>query len=291
MRAGVGFTPPLLFVQTNLSKPTNMNLRIASAITGLIALSGVSQAATLIVPAFGNTSSQYNGILRAARQQPLIAVINPDNGVGSGRIGSVGSFVNRVQGTGSLAVGYINTNYGSRSISSVKSDINAYVSRYGADGIFLDEFSDSLGDLSFYREIYKYAKSKGLKVVGNPGTFVPKQFAGVTDILITWEDFYSNGFSSWKQKGWTKKYSKKKFGAMVQGTSNYQSAISRANSQNAEFVYVTDTSYGSLPGNFNSQASHVAGLGGVNVQAIPEPTVTFSLAAAAGMLALRRRRR
>lgn len=245
----------------------------------------------MIVPAFGNTSSQYNGIVRAARQQELVAVINPDNGVGSGRIGSVARFVNRVQSTGSIAIGYINTNYGSRGIGSVKSDINAYVSRYGADGIFLDEFSDQLSDLSFYREIYKYAKSKGLKVFGNPGTSVPKQFASAADVLITWEDFYGNGFGSWKQKGWTKKYSKKKFGAMVQGTSDYQSVISRANSQNAEFVFVTNTDYGSLPGNFSAQAGHVAGLGGVNVQAIPEPTVTFSLAAAAGMLALRRRRR
>jgi|GEM_PF-2776382 hypothetical protein len=243
-------------------------------------------ATTLIVPAFGNNSAQYRGVLAAAKQASLIAVINPDEGVGSGRNGSLASFSRKIQSSGSLSAGYINTNYGRRSLGEIRSDINKYKSTYGTGAIFLDEFSDSASQIGAYREIYNYAKSQGLKVIGNPGTFVPRGYADVTDILITYEDTYGAGFSGWKQKSWTKKYPKTKFGAIVNTTSDYRSVFSRAASQNAEYVFATDgeepSPYGRLPDYFSAQAAAAAGTG-VNAQsgsgrgrgrgasAVPEP--------------------
>jgi len=245
-------------------------------------------ATTLIVPTFGNTSAQFRGVLAAAKQASLIAVINPDDGVGSGRNGSLASFSRKIQSSGSLSAGYINTNYGRRSLDSIRSEINKYSSAYGAKAIFLDEFSDSSSQIGAYRDIYKYAKGKGMKVIGNPGTFVPRGYADVTDILITYEDTYGAGFSRWKQKGWTKKYSKNKFGVIVNTTSDYRSVFSRAASQNAEYVYATDgeepSPYGRLPDYFSAQASAASGSGvnaqsgsgggrgrGNNASAVPEP--------------------
>ncbi len=173
-----------------------------------------------------------------------------------------------------------------RSLDSIRSDINKYKSSYGAGAIFLDEFSDSASQIGNYREIYNYAKSQGMKVIGNPGTFVPRGYADVTDVLITYEDTYGAGFSRWKQKGWTKGYSRNKFGVIVNSTSDYRSVFSRAASQNAEYVFATDgeepSPYGRLPDNFSEQVSAAAGTG-VNAQsgsgrgrgrgaaAVPEP--------------------
>jgi hypothetical protein len=243
-------------------------------------------ATTLIVPTFGNNSAQFRGVLSAAKQASLIAVINPDDGAGSGRNGSLVSFSRKIQSSGSLSAGYINTNYGRRRLGEIRSEINKYKSTYGARAIFLDEFSDSASQIGAYRQIYKYAKSQGMKVIGNPGTFVPRGYADVTDILITYEDTYGAGFSRWKQKSWTKKYPKSKFGAIVNTTNDYRSVFSRAASQNAEYVFVTDgeepSPYGRLPDNFSAQASAAAGTG-VNAQsgtgtgrgrgasAVPEP--------------------
>jgi len=72
----------------------------------------------------------------------------------------------------------------------------------------------------------------------------------------------------------------------VNTTNDYRSVFSRAASQNAEYVFVTDgeepSPYGRLPDNFSAQASAAAGTG-VNAQsgtgtgrgrgasAVPEP--------------------
>ena len=232
-------------------------------------------ASTLIVPAYGNTSAQFNGILSAARQSSLIAVINPNDGAGGGTVGKTATFAKKIQASCILAAGYINTNYGRRSLDAIRGDINKYRNAYGAKAIFLDEFSDSSADIGAYREIYNYAKSKGMKVIGNPGTSVPRGYADVTDVLITYEDTFGAGFSRYKQKSWTKSYPKKKFGVIVNSTKDYQAVISKANSQHAEFVFATDgtepSPYGKLPGYFDEQVSAVKGRG-INAQAIPEPS-------------------
>ncbi len=240
-----------------------------------ILLTAPASATTLIVPAYGNTTAQFNGILAAARSSSLIAVINPNDGVSGATQSKTASFSKKIQSSGSLSAGYINTNYGKRSIGEIRSDINKYSSAYGAKAIFLDEFSDSSSDIGAYREIYNYAKSKGMKVIGNPGTFVPRGYADVTDVLITYEDTFGAGYSSFKQKSWTKSYPKKKFGVMVSTTNDYRAVIKKAESQNAEFVYATDATepspYGRLPSNFSEQVSAVRGRG-INAQSIPEPS-------------------
>jgi Spherulation-specific family 4 len=269
-------------------------------------LASPAAASTLIVPVFGNTSSQFSGTLAAARKSSLIAVINPDDGPGSGRSASTANFSRKIQAAGSLSAGYVNTNYGRRSLDSIRSDINKYRSSYGAKAIFLDEFSDNAGDIGAYRAIYDYAKSQGMKVIGNPGTFVPEGYAKVTDILITYEDT-AGRFSNWKQKAWTKKYSKNKFGAIVSTTGDYRSVINRSRSQNAEYVYATDETepdpYSRLPSYFNELSSAVQG-SGVNAQsggggkggsgrgarAIPEPG-SISLLLGSLLLGLTRRKR
>ena len=264
-------------------KPT---LKTISLICATL-LPSMATAATLIVPVFGNTSSQYRRVVSAANDQELIAIINPDNGPGSSRSGKTGRFVNQIQDTGSLAVGYINTNYGSRDIGDIRSEIDRYVSYYGADGIFLDEFSDSVSDISLYRDIFKYAKSKDLKVIGNPGTFLPKAFAKYADMFITYEDYYDNGFKNFKQKSWTKK-SNKQFGVIVQGTNDYQAVINKADQQDVEFVFVTDGDYGSLGSDFSGLSGAVKGRGG-KVSAVPEPSAMALLGL--GLVGMLRRKR
>ncbi len=59
--------------------------------------------------------------------------------------------------------------------------------------------------LAFYRELYNYIKGldSELRVVGNPGAFPAAGYAGVADVLVTFEDKASTYASFNPQNGHT----------------------------------------------------------------------------------------
>lgn len=215
---------------------------ITRALVGLLALNASAYATGFLMPAFGNNAAQFNAAYAAAVKVPTSVVINPDNGPGSKKISFVASNASRLRSVGANVLGYIDTYYGGESLSSVYSQIDAYKSWYGATGIFLDEMSDKTSALGYYRSIYNYAKKKGLGVAGNPGTFVPSGYIGVTDMLVTYEDPLSRGWNTTRPASWTSAYPAKRFAAIIYSApaSSMQSIIDRAISLNYGYVFVTD---------------------------------------------------
>ncbi|MDB6075785.1 MAG: conserved hypothetical signal peptide protein, partial [Verrucomicrobiaceae bacterium] len=112
-----------------------------SVLTALGCLSGTADATGLIMPIYGNTSAQFNAAVAAAQKAPMIAIINPDDGPGSTKVAGISSNVARLKSSNAKVAGYISTNYGGTSLSSVYQQIDRYVSWYSANGIFLDEAS------------------------------------------------------------------------------------------------------------------------------------------------------
>ena len=102
-----------------------------------------SFAMGIIMPIYGNTSSQFNAAEAAARRVPLIVVFNPDDGSGSSKNSSYAYAVNRIKSAGGQVVGYIATGYTGVAIADVKTHMNNYSSWYGVNGYFLDEMSNT----------------------------------------------------------------------------------------------------------------------------------------------------
>lgn len=219
-------------------------------------------AAGIIMPIYGNTTSQFNAAVSAAQRVSMIAVINPDNGPGSRKVGGISSQVSRLRGAKATVAGYINTFYGGESQSSVQTQIDRYKSWYGANAIYLDEMSDRTNKVSYYKSIYNYARGKGMTVVGNPGTFVPSSYASVADVLVTFEDPHSR-WGSVKRVSWAGGYSAGKFAAIVYAASSgvMKSVVDKAVSLKYGWVFVTDGSggnpFGRAPSYLTAEADYV----------------------------------
>jgi hypothetical protein len=244
------FTLSIAFVGSRISA-------CCLAMSALLCLSPRAEAIGIIMPIYGNTASQFDDAIAAAQKVKMIAIINPNEGPGSKKVSGIVTPVARLRASGATVVGYVPTGYGLDSLSGVKEQIDHYVSWYGVTGVFLDEMSDQTSKLSFYRAVFNHAKGKGLFVVGNPGTFVPFGYAAVADLLVTYEDTKSNGWSKQSPSAWTKGYPIDKIGAIVYAVSASaeQGVIQRALSIKYGWIYATDGS-GNDP--FKHAASYLA---------------------------------
>jgi hypothetical protein len=97
---------------------------------------------------------------------------------------------------------YTWTNYGSRNLDEVLSEIDAYASQ--SDGIFVDEVTnlETDAELSYYAAIYKHVKETqgGDKlVIMNPGHYkVHEQVMQISDIVSLEEEWVYHASIPWK---------------------------------------------------------------------------------------------
>lgn len=221
-----------------------------------MAISAV-QATGLILPLYGNTTTQFTAAINAAKTVPVQAVINPDNGAGSRKDQFVAGKVGSLKSAGARVVGYIATGYGRVPLNTVKAQMDKYTSWYGVHGFFLDEMANSSARLSYYQSIKSHAASKKQSIIGNPGTSTISAYANVADILITYEDPYARGFKTYVQSGWTRSLPVERTGAIIYSApgSVLNSIIDRAISQRFGWVYASDRNE---PDPFGSMASYFA---------------------------------
>lgn len=120
---------------------------------------------------------------------PMTVIINPGNGPGPYYDVNYGAGVNQMRADGINVIGYVYTDYATRSLSSVESDIANFKQLYNVNGIFLDQMSNIPGEEGYYSAATAYAHSLGLNlVVGNPGTSVPSSFFGTVDVIVIYEN-------------------------------------------------------------------------------------------------------
>ena len=233
---------------------------LAATLLGLTSV----QATGLVIPVYGNTSSQFNATIAAAKKVPVIAILNPDDGPGSRKDNFIAGYVSKLKGAGAKVFGYLSTNYGAVSSSTLQSQMNAYISYYGAQGFFLDEMSDSTGKVGYYNNLKKYAASKGCSIIGNPGTTVPSAYSSTSDLIITYEDPYSAGWTNAKPPAWAASQPASKIGAIVYSTNSglMTKVIDRAISQRYGWIFVTDRGgsdpFGVAPSYLAAEADYVA---------------------------------
>jgi len=249
----------------------------------------VAETMELLVPAYFYPveNSPWDDLAMAAASVPITAILNPNSGPGSSVDPNYVAVVNSLRAAGGRVIGYVATSYGSKSATTVKSQIDKYIDFYAIDGIFLDEMSTSSLKLSYYGDLYDYIKAKNgaYEVVGNPGTNTLESYltTPTADVLVTFEDSRT-AYSSFAPDVWSDGYDASHFAHIVHTTSSgdLQTVLDLAAARNAGLIFVTDdvmsNPYDTLPAYWNQEVSAVAAM------AAPEPSAL--VLAGMGALAL-----
>jgi hypothetical protein len=143
---------------------------------------------------------------------PIVAVINPNSGPGNWKDSNFANGIPKLRNVGVIVLGYTYSDYGARSLTVLKGDVDKYQNWYGIDGIFIDEFNNQRNTVEWqYDQITDYAKSRGMKMVmGNPGTDVPESYINTADVMSISE---GRGYLNLDYvKGWHLDYDKRNFG-------------------------------------------------------------------------------
>jgi len=163
---------------------------------GLSALSASAQntgAAGIVVPLYTYPmDSSWSSLIKIKQSYPsvpIIAIINPNSGAGGSKDSNYVTGVKQLQAAGIVALGYVYTSYGSRSVRSIENEINNYKSWYGVNGIFFDEMSSVGSTLRYYTQLSTFVRSIKLGMtMGNPGTTVSSNLVGVFSNLCIYEN-------------------------------------------------------------------------------------------------------
>lgn len=105
---------------------------------------------------------------RLKANPPRIALANPNSGPGTAADSKWQRLINEVQAVGTLMLGYVYTTTGSRTIATVRTEINNYFAFYpNISGIFVDQVSTLCGatQLAYYRNVTQHVRSRNPNAV------------------------------------------------------------------------------------------------------------------------------
>lgn len=201
-------------------------------------------AQRLAIPSYfdpNNAGVLWDQLTNAAPRVGL-AIINPNSGPGASPDPAYLATVQQAQRQGVITLGYVATNYGRRSLASVRSEIQRYFNWYGVNGIFLDEAATSCTKKSYYLRLYTYIKrlKPGAYVVLNPGIDPGECYMKAADIVVNFEDSFS-AYQDWTPAPWVYKYAPQRFWHLVIGADQLQmvEAMRLSKGRHAGWVYVT----------------------------------------------------
>jgi hypothetical protein len=234
-------------VSARRAGPAARKLSLAATLVLLPLITGpvrVAAAQSMAVPAYFYPGSYWTQMEQAGSSALKLAVMNPASGPGSAPDPKYVSAVRAAQAAGITVVGYVYTSYGARSLAAVESDVNAYYSWYGVNGIFFDEASNNCATASYYATLNAFVKSKGgtARTILNPGTQTSQCYVSDGDILLTFEGSYKQYVNGYSAPSWVSQYSPSHFWHVIYGaptTSAMAQAVQLSKRRGAGFVYVT----------------------------------------------------
>ncbi len=223
------------------------------------------------IPSYFYPGSLWTQLDNAAPAVGL-AIINPDSGPGTNKDQNYANQVTNTEAAGITVVGYVSTSYAgtrnpARTLAVAERDVNMYYGWYpNIGGIFVDEVSTDCNALnSYYQPLYDYIKNKDIvaRVVLNPGTDTSQCYASAGDIIVDFEDTYSN-YVHWTPLSWETKYPASRFWQIIYSTSatNMSNARALSKKRNAGWVYVTNDGgnnpYDTLPSYWSNELSQAS---------------------------------
>ena len=215
----------------------------------------------VVVPLYISPGSSWQVVIQAKRSHPsvpIVTIINPDSGPGTLSDANYATEIKKLQTAGVTVLGYVFTNYASRSQDLVIQDIIAYKNWYDVDGIMFDEMSNVLGNEDYYSSLTRYVKSIHMVMtVGNPGTAVPPTYFGTMDVLNIYEGLgIPDTYTLSKRSVDYQKWGRENFSIVAYGVKDLdESALEKA-SKHVAYLYLTDDDlpnpYDKLPSYFSS---------------------------------------
>jgi Spherulation-specific family 4 len=215
------------------------------------------------IPSYFYPGSRWTQAINSAPKVDFM-LINPNSGSGTSVNSDYVSTVNQAKSAGIKIYGYVSTSYGNRSLALITQDIDNYRNWYQVDGIFLDETPSTSAQLAFYQQVANYIRTQpNSTVILNPGVFPDEAYMNIGDIVVVFEDKYSN-YLGIQVPAWVNNYSPNKFWHIIHSTTAAQSknALSLSKQRRAGHIYITGDKlpnpYDTLPSYWSSFISQIS---------------------------------
>ena len=179
--------------------------------------------------------------LLAVSPPVALSIINPASGPGLAFNTAYGTQVTKAKAAGVLVYGYVHTKYSARPLAEVKADVDKYVAWYAVNGIFVDTTANTADKVAYYADLSAYLRSKGLKIVLNPGTKTVEQYVGLADhIMVAETDAVT--YLSRNAPDWEARYPRDKFWHCVHTcpAADMPALVALAKSRHCGLLWVTD---------------------------------------------------
>jgi hypothetical protein len=191
----------------------------------------------------------------------VVAIVNAASGSGDAKNTAYASAIDSLKAVGIVVIGYVSTREGGRSIKSVETDIAAWRSWYGVDGVYFDQMPQRSGMEGYYAFMTQFAKSHGMTVtMGNPGANTSLSYIGTVDTIVISEGVGVPSLSY--LAGWDKAVSGKgNFAFIARGVPDYNSTYVEDAAASVGFMFVSDAStYFAMPAYLSSEMSSLQSL-------------------------------
>jgi hypothetical protein len=249
----------------------------SSVIAGILILGCIrltcAEGMALLVPAYFDPSrGGWPALSAAAARVPLVAIANVYNGPGSDAAArpEYSRAIGELRAAGGQVVGYVYTQYGRRSLETVKADLLRWHQLYSLDGFFVDEMANAPTAtlLSYYAELLRYARelNPAYRIIGNPGTNTDEAYLKqpTADVLVIFEN--DTGYQGFVGAAWTRKYPANAFAHLAYAlptADQMTNTLTLAATRRAGFIYVTDDSganpWDTLPSYWDAQVNWIEG--------------------------------
>lgn len=209
---------------------------------------------SIAIPAYFSPGALWTQAASAAPKVKIM-VMNPGNGPGPSSNSGYVTAVTQAQNAGIKVLGYVYTEYGSRSATIVKQEITNYKTWYHVDGIFFDQTAtgNTPALLNYYQDLANFTRQPATqKVILNPGTIPAEAYMNIADTIVTFEGKYKN-YALMQNPAWVANYQPNRFWHIVYGLNLQQTyrAIELSKQRNAGYIYLThdkfDNPYDTLP--------------------------------------------
>jgi hypothetical protein len=219
----------------------------------------------IVVPAYFYPGPDWTQSTASSPVPKVMILDISGSGAGTAPDPNYQAAVEKAQAAGISILGYVDTNYGLRSVALAEMDIRNYKAWYNVKGIFLDEAASGALGVPYYRLLSRYIRSvnPGAEVMLNPGVYPSEAYMSLGDTIMAFEGPYSS-YVNLKVPAWASKYHPSRFAHTVYATpeSKLASVIALSRTRNAEFIYVTGNTggnpYSSLPSYWASESAAVA---------------------------------
>jgi hypothetical protein len=144
-------------------------------------------------------------------------VINPADGPGIASDPAFAAAAARLREAGVRVLGYVDSAYGERPAAGLTDEVRRHREWYAADGIFFDHAASQVELLPHYKQLADDVKASGVRtVVLNPGIHPDPGYAGIADLLVTFEGDWRT-YRRAPVPAWTAEHPQERFCHLVHG--------------------------------------------------------------------------